>query len=564
MSLISRFDPPVSSHLTRASLTRAGLDAYRAQFFALAASCFAEALRLDPTDGAAQINLANALWSLGALDYAATIAEAALAQAHPTVQFEAWMINGAIRLARGNALGAVNAYHAAVTCAPSAATAHAGLAAALLQAGQSEAASAQADVALTLNPACTHAQASKAASLAAQADFTSAITAYDQIIAANPNDATAWLNRAAAKLDLDLLSDAQADLATATRLDPSSLEAWVTRGYAACLAGNLTEAIAHAEQAISLNPEHPQPHWNRGIALLLLGDYHSGFAAYEWRKRHKIHGKSFTTLPAPLWQGEINPCENSMGKHLLIRAEQGMGDTIMLARFIPELAARGLRITLACAPSLHRLLSALPANLINLTTPPPDLHFDYAIDQMSLPLALHLTRESIPAPAAYLTANPDLQASAQSWLAQHTNSSKRKIGFVWAGNPEHDNDRRRSLPPGILKPLLANPHFTAIALQHGPRRGEYSLPDAITQVHDYADTAALISTLDAVVTVDTSVAHLAGALGVPCHILLSTACDWRWGLIGCESLWYPSVRLHRQAQLGDWQAPLRSLTAALR
>ncbi len=562
MSVISRFDPPVSTHLTRASLTRAGLEAYRTQFFTLAASCFAEALRLDPTDGAAQINLANALWSLGALDYAATIAEAALAQAHPTVQFEAWMINGAIRLARGNALGAVNAYQAAVTCAPSAVTAHAGLAAALLQAGHSQAARAQADVALTLDPACTHAQASKAASLAAQADFASAITAYDQLIAANPNDAAAWLNRGAAKLDLDLLADAQADLATATRLDPSSLEAWVTSGYAACLAGHLTEAITHAEHAISLQPDHPQPHWNRGIALLLLGDYRSGFAAYEWRKRHKIHGQAFTTLPAPLWQGEI-----SQGKHLLIRAEQGMGDTIMLARFIPELAARGLRITLACAASLHRLLSPLPVTLITLTTQTDDHHFDYAIDQMSLPLALNLTRESIPAPHAYLTADPALQASAQSWLAPHTNPLHRKIGLVWAGNPGHDNDRRRSLPPGILAPLLndmrAGARFSPIALQHGPRRGEYSLPDAITQVHDYADTAALISTLDAVISVDTSVAHLAGALGVPCHILLSTACDWRWGLTGRESPWYPSVRLHRQTQLGDWQAPLASLQAAL-
>jgi tetratricopeptide (TPR) repeat protein len=549
---------------------RSGLEAYRCENFAAAAHYFTEALRLNPVDQAARINLANALWASGALDEAALIAQAALepligapAGGAESLLFEAWMINGAIRLARGDAPGAMAAYRAAVASRPAAASGHAGLAAGLLAQGDAAGAEAQADVALALDPACWHALGTKAASLAARADFAGAIAAYDAALAAQPGNAGFWLNRGAAKLDLDALEAAEQDLAMATQLDPLGFPAWVTRGYAACLAGRLDEAIACADRAISLEPEHPQPHWNRGIALLLKGDYPAGFAAYEWRKRHPLHGRAFTRLPAPIWQGEA-----VAGRSLLIRAEQGMGDTIMLARFIPELAARGLRITLACAPALHRLLQDLPATLIDLAAADETGGFDHAIDQMSLPLALGLTPSSIPGAAGYLRADPDLLAGALAWLAQHAAPARPRIGLVWAGNPGHDNDRRRSLPAGAFAPLLAAPGLSApglnaIALQFGAQRGAYPIPDAMTMVRDYADTAALIASLDAVVTVDTSVAHLAGALGVPCHIMLSSACDWRWGQAGADSPWYRSVRLHRQERLGDWSKPIESVMAAL-
>ncbi len=549
---------------------RSGLEAYRCANFAAAAHYFTEALRLNPADQAARINLANALWASGALDEAASVAQTALDQligapawgaASPL--FEAWMINGAIRLARGDTTGAIAAYRAAVTGRPAAASGHAGLAAGLLAQGDAAGAEAEADAALALDPGCWHAWGTKAASLAARADFTGAIAAYDVALAAQPGNAGFWLNRGAAKLDLDALEAAAQDLAMATRLDPTMVPAWVTLGYEACLAGRLDEAIACADRAISLDPEHPQPHWNRGIALLLKGDYPAGFAAYEWRKRHPLHGRAFTRLPAPIWQGAA-----VAGRRLLIRAEQGMGDTIMLARFIPDLAARGLRITLACAPVLHRLLQDVPARLIDLTAANEAGGFDAAIDQMSLPLALGLTRSSIPRADGYLSADPGLIAGARAWLAQHTAPARPRIGLVWAGNPGHDNDRRRSLPPGAFAPLLAAPGLSApglsaVALQFGAQRGAYPIPDAMTMVRDYADTAAIIASLDAVVTVDTSVAHLAGALGVPCHIMLSSACDWRWGQTGADSPWYRSVRLHRQERLGDWSKPIESVMAAL-
>ncbi|HQT87256.1 MAG TPA: tetratricopeptide repeat protein [Acidiphilium sp.] len=558
MSVIARPDDE-----SAVALTRSGIEAYRSKDFALAARCFAEALCLDPADNAARINLANALWSFGALDDAANIAQAALAQVGgaqgaESLEFEAWMINGAIRLARGDACGAVNAYHAATACRPGAASGHAGLAAALLARGDAVGAEAHADVALALDPGCLHAQGTKAASLAARADFRGAIAAYDALLAAQPGDQAAWLNRGAAKLDLDWLAAADHDLTMATLLDPTCFAAWVTRGYAACLAGRLDEAVSFADRALSLDPDHPQAHWNRGIALLLKGDYPAGFAAYEWRKRHPVHGRSFTPMPAPIWQGEAGA-----GQRLLVRAEQGLGDTIMFARFIPELAARGLRITLACAPALHRLLRTLPATLIDLEAVADGGGFEYAIDQMSLPLALDLTPLAIPAADGYLAADAALAAAAKAWLDQRAVPGRARIGFVWAGNPTHDNDRRRSLPAGALAPLLTERRFSAIALQLGAQRGAYAIPDAMPLVRDYADTAAIIAHLDAVVTVDTSVAHLAGALGVPCHILLSSVCDWRWGVTGTDSPWYRSVRLHRQERLGDWSAPIESVAAAL-
>jgi hypothetical protein len=303
---------------------------------------------------------------------------------------------------------------------------------------------------------------------------------------------------------------------------------------------------------VALDPDFAAGQWNRGVALLLNGDFPDGFAAYEWRKRHPIFRQHFTQMPGTLWAGE-----SLAGKDLLVRAEQGFGDTIMLARFLPRLAAEASRLTLCCPPCLFPLFRPLQIECRALDAPPSSP--DFSVDQMSLPHILQITESNIPSAAGYLAAEPDRCAAVRPAL-----SAGRKIGLVWAGNPGHDNDRHRSLPPGALTPLLGLPDCTFISLQLGARQHEYPIHDAAALIHDYGDTAAILSQLDAVVTVDTSVAHLAGALAIPCHVLLSAACDWRWRLGRNDTPWYTSLTLHRQHHLDDWCPPIASVTAALR
>jgi hypothetical protein len=315
--------------------------------------------------------------------------------------------------------------------------------------------------------------------------------------------------------------------------------------------GELDGAIAACEQAIAIDPDFAVGQWNRGVALLLNGDFAGGFAAYEWRKRHPVLRHYFAPLPGPDWRGE-----GLEGRHLLIRAEQGFGDTIMLSRFLPILAAAAKRVTLCCKPELFPLFREKKIALLALDAAPSEA-VDFAVDQMSLPHLLRLTEATIPDAGGYLRADPERCAALAGMLP-----ARPRVGLVWAGNAGHDNDRHRSLPPGALAPLLALAGVNFVSLQIGAREDEYGLPGAA--IRDYGDTAAIISQLDAVVSVDTSVAHLAGALGVPCHVLLSTACDWRWRLGRDDTAWYASLALHRQTILDDWAGPIASVLAWLR
>ena len=236
----------------------------------------------------------------------------------------------------------------------------------------------------------------------------------------------------------------------------------------------------------------------------------------------KRYRHEFRTLPGPAWEAEA-----LAGRTILVQAEQGLGDTIQLARYLPLLAARGARVLLACDKRLIPLLGTIPelAGIVAKDAPLPP--YDLWIDQMSLPLRLGTRPDTIPAPLGYLRAEPDRVAR---WSARL--GAGRKVGLVWAGNPLHSNDHRRSLPTDSLAALLAVDHVRFVNLQVGPRASEATtlagVADLSAGLVDYAETAALVAALDLVVTVDTSVAHLAGALGRPVWVLLPYAPDWRW------------------------------------
>jgi tetratricopeptide (TPR) repeat protein len=530
---------------------RSGIAAYRQGNIAEAARQFSAVLAADPGHSAARINLANALWSQR--DYAGAAQQAEIARGANPDSVEAWIITGAIRLDSGDAYGAIAAYTQATRLRPGQAAAQAGLAAALLAEGRNQEAEQAASRALDLAPGNIHALFTLASARLARHQAQPALELFDAILDAMPGHARARHNRGNALIDLGRLEEAEAELETCLAIAPDLKEAWATLGYLLTIQADLPAAIAACNQAIALDPDFAAGQWNRCVALLLSGDFPGGFAAYEWRKRHPVFRHHFTPIPGASWTGE-----DLAGKHLLIRAEQGYGDTIMLARFLPQLAAKAAKLTLCCPPTLFPLFRHLPIALRALNDPPRAP--DFSADQLSLPHILRISEADIPFAGGYLQADPARLQALESKLPQ----GRPRIGLVWSGNPGHDNDHHRSLPVGALSPLLEIPGFTFLNLQLGARRHEYPIHDTAALIHDYGDTAAIVSGLDAVVTVDTSVAHVAGALAIPCHVLVSRACDWRWRLGRDSTAWYDSLTLHRQDRLDDWSHPIASAISSLR
>jgi hypothetical protein len=246
----------------------------------------------------------------------------------------------------------------------------------------------------------------------------------------------------------------------------------------------------------------------------------------------------------------------------LIYASEGLGDTIQFSRYVKVLAARGARPILACDAKLLRLLADLPGAHAVVDRSQPLPPHDFWLEQMSLPWLLGTTLETIPSPQGDITADPGL---AQAWRVRLPQG--RKLGVVWSGNPDHPNDRRRSLETALIGPIVGAPDWSVVSLQVGPRSGEietlFGLPDRSAQLGDFAQTAALIANLDLVIAVDTATAHLAGALGKPVWVMLSATAEWRWLAGRRDTPWYETMRLFRQTRLGDWSDVVAEVARAL-
>ena len=380
-----------------------------------------------------------------------------------------------------------------------------------------------------------------------------AITAFEQALATNPDDAEALLNCGNAHADLDELAAAEPLVRRAIQCCPAMAEAHVSLGHILTRAGRLSEAIASCAAAITLQPRFAVAHWNQGVAMLLDGDLAGGWLKYEWRKQH--FPASFAALPGPQWDG--GPLD---GRRLLVVAEQGFGDAFQFARYLPLLVRRGASVVLQCAPALVPLLGTITG--VTACSPGAEVHYDFWVDQMSLPCLFGTTLTTIPYPAGYLTPNPTRAAAWETFLHDGL-----RVGLVWAGNPLHSNDRRRSMPAACLAPVVAAGHDALISLQAGPRARDmtklFGTADHSGRLTDWRETAAAISVLDLVITVDTAVAHLAGALGIPVWLMLPHAPDWRWMLERDNSPWYAGMRLFRQDRPGDWAGVAERVAAAL-
>ncbi len=389
--------------------------------------------------------------------------------------------------------------------------------------------------------------------------------AYRTALHARPDYPDAWTNLGNLLRARDDRAGALQAFQHAMRCAPRSPEPAYNLGMALEQFGLHDGALTAFQAALECDPEHVDAHWNRALALLRASRFEEGFREYEWRFRRGEPAPR--DCAQPVWDGSP-----FAGRTILVWAEQGFGDALQFLRFVPDVARRGGRVVLEVMDGLQGLASRIPgvaAVVVRGTEPPP---FDIQVALMSLPHVLGLAPSASPACTPYLRACATRSARMRRRLATHghTPGLELAIGLVWAGNPALRNSRERSPGFAVVRPLMDIPGTRMFSLQKGAGRAdlaEAALPanfiDLDAAIDDFDDTAAIIANLDIVVTCDTAVAHLAGALGKPTFVLLPHTPDWRYGPAADSTAWYPSMRLFRQAAPGDWASVLARVTCAL-
>jgi Flp pilus assembly protein TadD len=322
------------------------------------------------------------------------------------------------------------------------------------------------------------------------------------------------------------------------------------------------EAIAQYRLAQALQPDYPRARYSEALSLLTLGEFRPGWELHEARLADPTTAKGRRESHEAAWRGE-----DIAGRTILLHAEQGLGDDIQFVRYVSLVAARGATVLLQVHRGLKSLLRGVSGADVVLESDEPLPSFDLQCSLMSLPLAFRTELHSIPASVPYLYAEPQRVAA---WRERLGPRRRMRIGIVWSGNPSHANDRNRSIPLELLAGLLSRRdvdfHMLQIEVRDSDRAALARLPQLhnhIAALREMADTAALTSLMDLVITVDTAAAHLAGALGVPTWVMPPWAADWRWLLDRSDTPWYPTMRLFRQARRGDWGGVLADVAQAL-
>ena len=385
-----------------------------------------------------------------------------------------------------------------------------------------------------------------------------ALASYRQAIALKPDYAEAYYNVGVALRDLKQTEAALASYHQAIAIKPDYIDAYCNRGNAYRDLKRFDEAVASYDYAIAIKPDYAKAHWYKSLLKLLLGDYDEGWRLYEWRWRTATFTNTVRYYQQPLWLGE----QALIGKTLLIYGEQGLGDTLQFCRYVQMAQAQGAKVILAVPRELFTLMTTLKGNvtLIEQGHELPD--FDLHCPVMSLPLAFKTAVSTIPAAVPYLYSSPEKQALWHKRLGAKT---KLRVGLAWSGSSLHENDLNRSLPLALWASLLALPiEFHALQKDIRADDADFLSNHTTIQSHqdellDFSDTAALIANMDLVIAVDTSVAHLAGALAKPVWLLLPFIPDFRWLLDRADTPWYPTARLFRQPVAGDWESVISAV-----
>jgi predicted TPR repeat methyltransferase len=388
------------------------------------------------------------------------------------------------------------------------------------------------------------------------------LESYDRAIALRPDYAEAFTNRGIVLAELDRPEEALQSYERAVAIAPDYAEAFYNRGNALRDLCRIEDAAESYERAIALVPEHAAAHWNLADCRLLLGDFARGWQEYEWRWKSALSDDGWRDFQQPLWLG-VQPLD---GRTILLRQGLGIGDTLLFCRYAKKAAARGARVVLEVQPSLLPLLAALEgvAQVVARGAAVPA--FDYHCPLMSLPLAFKTDLATIPAAVPYIRSEPSRVAA---WRVKLGDAKKPRVGLVWSGSMLLKNDKR-SIALTEMLPLVAD-WAQWVCLQKEVSDSEAAMlasrPDIRYvggELNDFADTAALIELMDIVVSVDTAVANLAGAMGKPVWILLPyIPMDWRWMLDREDSLWYPTARLFRQSASREWASVISRVNREL-
>lgn len=432
--------------------------------------------------------------------------------------------------------------------------------------GQSRAAIASYDAAIETHKGNPDLYNNRGVALHLSGELARALKDFDAAIVLRREFPQAWFNRGNVLIRLDRPEAALASFEAALALRPDYGEALCSRAVALKYLGRMDEALRAFDLALHHNGQSAHAKNNKAALLLLLGDFERGLDAYEFRWIAGQTPKSELKLPIPEWSGTIRH-----GEKIIVFDEQGLGDAIQFSRYLPLLADAGAEVTFFCRKKLHRLLAGLPRSIRLVDDIPDDQQFAAQIALSSLPRAFKTRLESIPARTSYLRAEASL---VNKWAARIGQQGVR-VGLCWHGSPDFKADPNRSIPLSAFAPLAAVDGVRLLSIQkvHGlgeleGRGADFKIerlgedfdagPDA------FVDTAAVMQNLDLIITCDTSIAHLAGALGRPVFVLLKQIPDWRWLLERSDCPWYPSMRLFRQKQRGDWTGVVAQVAEVLR
>ena len=523
------------------------------------------ALRANPKEASAHSNRGNALQVLKRLDEALTSYDRAIAL-NPDY-FDAFYNRGIALQGLKRLEEALASYDRAIALKPDHADAFNNRGNTLRELKRFDEALTSYDRALALKANYPEAFNNRGATLAEMNRLEEALASYDRAIALKPDYAHAFNNRGTSLAEMNRLEEALASYDRAIALKSDYAHPLNNRGNVLQELKRLDEALTSYERAIALKPDDADAIAARAQCGLRLGRYIEGWADYEWRwQSTRFPSKRPDCASFAIWQGE-----DLKGRHLLVYAEQGLGDTLQFARYLPLLIQKQCRVTFLTPAKLIRLLRSLPSEIEIVCTLSPERRFDFQCALMSLPHRLGTDLSSIPQSARYLRAEDGL---VNRWKKQ-IGEDGFKIGIVWQGNPHAKADQGRSVPLAQYFALARLPGVRLISLQKGhglEQLAELPKDVSIETLGDdfdngsdaFVDTAAVMSSLDLIVTADTAVAHLAGALGRPTWVALKYVPHWTWLLEREDSPWYPTVRLFRQSEPNEWPPVFANIANELR
>jgi tetratricopeptide (TPR) repeat protein len=554
---------PASLHTSLARKFQDAFGAQNAGQLDKAARLFGEILRKRP-------NEFDALHSLGLLEYQ----RGRLPEAHKLITaalrsrpdaIEAWSNLGLVLHAQGDYAGALNGFDKALALKPDHPDVLNNRGTTLNCLGRHEAALDSFARALAARPNYLFARFNHGSTLIELERYAEALNSFDAALALAPNHPDTLCHRGNALIKLNRVAEAFASYALALRFAPDHPLILQNHALALRHLGRPRDALASAERALRAKPDHAPARFEQALALLALGDFQRGFAAYESRWEVPEFAPQRRNFSAPLWLGR----DDIAGKTVLLHAEQGFGDTLQFVRYVPLLAQRGATIILEVQAGLKNLLSATAGAALVVGRGEPLPPFDLHCPLLSLPLAFGTQVDTIPANVPYIAADPHRVAHWATRLAAV--AGKSKIGLVWAGNADAIAiDIRRSMSLDQFAPLAEIPGIQLVSLQKGAPATQAQNPpaglaliDLTSDLHTFEDTAALMANLDLIISVDTAVAHLAGALDKPVFILSRFDGCWRWLNHRDDSPWYPTARLFHQKTPGAWDEVVLRLRETL-